>query len=337
MPSSTVLVINHRKRALLDECLTSVETALAAHAGESELVVIDNGSDDGSSEMVRVRHPSASLVELSENEGFAGAVVRGARAARGDWLILVNNDARLEPDALALLLAAGASDPRVGSVTPQIRFADRPAVVNMAGIGLDSLGIAYELFAGRPIAEAAGAGPVEVFGTSGCVAAYRMSMLAEIGGFDATFFAYLEDVDVAWRARMAGWRALYEPRAVAYHHGSATLGHGSALKYQLSGRNRVRLIAKNATTGQLVRWGWAMVLFDVAYISLIVVTERTLAPLRGRAQGIRDWRRYRQMGTAQRRAISLAGLSGLRASWQMRAAYTPVSVGRRRRARVGTG
>jgi GT2 family glycosyltransferase len=324
----TVLVINYRKPALLDECLGSIELALESVTGTTELIVIDNGSDDGSAAMVLAEHPTVTLVELTDNEGFAAAVVRGTALAQGEWLVLVNNDARLEPDALALMVAAGVSDSRVGSVTPQVRFADRPETVNVAGIEIDNLAIGYELLAGCSVRDVAGTPAAEVFGVSGCAAAYRMSMLAEIGGFDGSFFAYLEDVDVAWRARIAGWRSLYEPRAVAYHHGSATLGDGSARKYELVGRNRVRLIAKNATSGQLLRWGWAMLAYDIAYVSLIAATERTLAPLRGRIRGLSEWRTYRSAGAPHRGPVRLAGLRGARASWQMRVAYGPVSTGR---------
>ena len=91
-------------------------------------------------------------------------------------------------------------------------------------------------------------------------------MLDAIGGFDASFFAFGEDADVAWRARMAGWSALYAPASVAYHHGSATAGEASPAKYFLVGRNRMRLLAKNAPAGQLARWGWAMALYDLAYV-----------------------------------------------------------------------
>jgi GT2 family glycosyltransferase len=322
----TVLVINYQKCALLERCLDSIETARSALACEAELIVIDNGSEDGSAEMVRRHHPSATLVELTHNEGFAAAVVRGTTLARGEWLVLVNNDAMLEPDSLALLHAAGASDARAGSVTPQVRFADRPGTVNMAGIEVDNLGIGYELLAGRPTEEGIGDRAVEVFGVSACVAAYRMAMLSEIGGFDASFFAYLEDVDVAWRGRVAGWRSLYEPRAVAYHHGSATLGQGSAQKYELAGRNRIRLIAKNATTAQLARWGWAMVVYDLAYVTLVAVTEGSLAPVRGRMRGLRDWRIYRTAGAAHRGPTRLAGLRGAHAAWQMRAAYNKIDL-----------
>jgi GT2 family glycosyltransferase len=146
-------------------------------------------------------------------------------------------------------------------------------------------------------------------------------MLDDIGGFDGGIFLYLDDADVAWRARMAGWRCLYEPRAVALHHGSATAREGSAFKYELVARNRIRLLAKNATWGQLLRWGWAMALYDLAYVLFVAATDGTLAPLRGRVRGLREWRTYRRAGAADRRPVVLAGASGWRHALRMRAAY----------------
>jgi GT2 family glycosyltransferase len=136
-------------------------------------------------------------------------------------------------------------------------------------------------------------------------------MLEELGGFDVSFFGYLEDVDLAWRARMAGWRALYEPTAVGYHHHSATFGHGSATKYFLVGRNRVRLLAKNATTRQLLKYGPWMLAYDIAYVAFVGTRRRTLAPLRGRLAGLRDWRAYRRAGARARRPVELAPVAGL--------------------------
>jgi GT2 family glycosyltransferase/SAM-dependent methyltransferase len=317
----SVLVVNRDKRELLDECLTSVELALAAVSTASELIVIDNGSVDDSAAMVHARHPEAVLVELDENEGFSPAVVRGTALARGEWLALVNNDARLEPDALALMLSAGESHSRVGIVTAQVRFADAPDTINTAGLEIDKLGVGYDRLAGCTIDRAHGDAPEEVFGASGCVSIYRIAMLRAIGGFDAAFFAYMEDADVSWRARMAGWRCLYEPRAIAYHHGSKTLGDGTRRKYELVGRNRVRLIAKNATSAQLRRWGAAMVLYDLAYVVFVLVSDRTLAPVSGRLAGLREWRTVRAAGASARRPVELAGAGGWRAALRMRSAY----------------
>ena len=112
------------------------------------------------------QHPGARLVALDDNEGFAAAVVRGTDLAKGEWLALVNNDAFIEPNVLALLLAAGESDPTVGIVTAQVRFADDPSTINTAGLEIDNLAISYDRLAGCSLAAASGDEPVEVFGAS---------------------------------------------------------------------------------------------------------------------------------------------------------------------------
>jgi GT2 family glycosyltransferase len=316
----SVIVVNYRARELLLECLDHVERALALIDGETELIVIENAAHDDLPDVVRRRFPSAVVVEERENTGFAPAVARGVGMARGEWIALVNNDANVEPDAFRALLETGESGPSIGAVAAQVRFAGRPDVLNSTGIEVNQLGVAWERLAGEPVRKAEAA-PRDVFGATACVALYRRAMLDAIGGFDASFFAYLEDVDVAWRARMAGWEARYQPRAIAYHHGSTTSREGSAFKYALVGRNRIRLLAKNATAGQLARYGVAMVAYDLAYVAVVALSDRTLAPLRGRSRGLREWRRYRRAGAAGRRATALAGLGSAFRALRMRRAY----------------
>ena len=315
MSRLTVIVVNYRQRDLLRECLGSIETALGRVEGGGDMLVVDNASDDGSSEMVRREFPGVTLVELGENRGFGGGVNEGLRRSSGDWIALFNNDATVAPDALMELLGAADLHPDVGSVAAQMRFADRPDIINSAGIEVDRLGVAWDRLLGEP-GSARETAPVEVFGTSGGAGLYRRALLDALGGFDASFFAYLEDVDVAWRARMRGWRCLYVPAAVVHHHHSATARHASGFKHYWSGRNRVRLVAKNATAGQLRRHGAAMVAWDIAYVAWAGLGDRTLAPLRGRLAGLRDWRRYRSAGAEGRRPVELSPVRGL--GWALR-------------------
>jgi GT2 family glycosyltransferase len=233
---------------------------------------------------------------------------------------LVNDDARLEPDALATALAAGERDPRVGAVATQVRFQSAPGVINSAGIEVDSLGVASERLAGCPI-EAAQARS-EVFGPTACFALYRRTMLDAVGNLEERFFAYLEDVDLAWRAQAAGWTAAYEPGAVCYHRASATTGEGTRLKYFLAGRNRVWLLARNATSWQLVRGLPGILAYDLAYVIYAAVRDRTLAPLRGRLSGLRSWRTVRREATSRGAAVTLRPASrGWVKSLRMHRAY----------------
>src|SRR5205085_4131844 len=189
-------IVAFGKEELLETCLARVEAALARVDGETELIVVVN--------------------DLSDNLGFAGGVAAGLARARGEWIALVNDDCALEPAALAELLAAAAGRPDVGSVAAQVRFAGDEGTLNSAGIEIDELGVARERRLGEPIA-AIEAGTVEVFGASAALALYRRAMLDAVGGLDVSFFAYLEDADLAWRARMAGWTCLLAPGAIGVH------------------------------------------------------------------------------------------------------------------------
>ncbi|MHB1536946.1 MAG: glycosyltransferase family 2 protein [Solirubrobacteraceae bacterium] len=315
-PLVSAIVVAYRQREALGECLAALRHAQSA-LPSSELIVVDNGE---LASAVGEWRPDARIVQPHANLGFAGGAQLGIESARGRWIALVNDDAVLAPDALEAMVQAGESAPDVGAVAAQVRFQSDPSLINSAGIDVDALGIASERLAGRP---AAGIGARrEVFGASACVALYRAQMLAEIGGFEPCFFAYQEDVDLAWRARAAGWRTLLEPRALALHRGSASIGEGARLKYYLVGRNRVRLLARNATTRQLVRALPGILAYDLAYVLYVAFADRTLAPLHGRLASLREWRTLRRCAPGQRRAVSLApASSGWRAALRQHLAY----------------
>ncbi len=316
----SVIVVNHQRADLLLDCLRSIAQAVKEVPGTTETIVVDNGSGDDSCDRVRREHPDVVLIELSENRGFATAVGAAAEKASGDWLLLLNNDATIEVNAIADLVAVGVSAPDIGSLAAQLRFAHRPPRLNSAGIEVDALGVSYDRLLGLPL-ERSEASPTEVFGASGGAALYRRAMLEQIGGFDRSFFVFMEDADVAWRARMAGWRCLYVPSAVVHHHHSATARHRSAFKHLHVGRNRVRLVAKNMDSRALARRALGMIVYDLAYVTFHVAVDRTLAPLRGRLLGLRDWRHYRRIGAPTRRPIPLAPSRGLRAAARRRASY----------------
>jgi GT2 family glycosyltransferase/glycosyltransferase involved in cell wall biosynthesis len=319
----STIVVNHERRELLRTCLRSLERALASVNEESELIVVDNGSSDGSVELVRELFPDVMLITLDRNEGFAGGLAAGIAAARGDWIAVFNNDTTVEPDAVAVMLEAARGNPRVGSVAAQMRFADRRNVLNSAGLELDRLGIAADRLVGSHVGEPPEREPYEVFGATGGAAIFRTDMLEQVGGFDETFFAFFEDVDLAWRARAHGWSALYAPEAVVYHNHSATARHGSPTKLYLVGRNRVRTLAKNATSGMLVRSAPGMILYETAYVLFTSVTARTLAPLKGRVRGLREWRAYRRRGAAYRRPMDLDRPLGFRRALRRHRTWHP--------------
>ena len=316
----SVVIVAYQQQGPLADCLASCGGAIAGIDGGAELVVVDNGN---LADFVRQRCATARVIKTGFNAGFAGGVARGIEAARGRWVALVNDDATVEPGTLSAMIAAGERSPTIGSVAAQVRFAADPGRVNSAGIEVDSLGIATERLAGMAVGVADES--AAVFGPSACCALYRREMLMKIGGFDERFFAYLEDVDVAWRAQAAGWSCMYEPTAVALHLGSASSGHGSAAKYFLVGRNRVRLLARNATTSQLIRALPGIVVYDFAYVVYVGLTSGTLAPLRGRIAGLREWGAQRRDSRPHRRSVEL-GRRGWRAALRQHRAYGRSSV-----------
>jgi GT2 family glycosyltransferase len=317
----STIIVNHERRELLAMCLQSLAQALSTVDEDTELVIVDNASTDGSVELVRTSFPEVKVVRLDRNQGFAGGLCRGIANARGEWIAVFNNDTTIEQDAVAAMLAAGRSHPRVGAVAAQMRFADRRDVVNSAGLDLDRLGIAADRLVGTPVGDDQGDEPYEVFGATGGAALFRREMLDQVGGFDETFFAFFEDADLAWRARAHGWRALYAPGAVVYHHHSATVRHGSPAKLYLVGRNRVRTLAKNATTRMLLRNAPRMLLYDVGYVAFASMAAGTLAPLRGRLQGLREWGAYRRRGEVHRRPLPLRRPLGFRRALQRHREY----------------
>jgi GT2 family glycosyltransferase len=313
------IIVNRDRADLLCAALSSVGAAFGAAGVAGRTIVVDNGSTDDSEERVRSEFPAARWIQTNGNLGFPTAVNAGLEHSSAEWVLTLNNDATIEPDAIRRVseLEIPAD---VGTIAMQMRFANRPEVVNSAGIGVDVLGVAYDRHLGTPAGGPASRGG-EVFGACAGAALYRRAMLDDIHGFDGGIFIYLDDADVAWRARMAGWRALYVPDAVVWHAHSATTRHGSSFKYFHVGRSRVRLLAKNADRRHLVRYGLQMVAFDVGYVVFVALFDRSLAPLRGRLAGLREWRAVRAENAPRRRPVELDRRQGFAAALRRRRAW----------------
>lgn len=278
--SVTVVVPTWNGRELLARCLQG----LAASSIRPELIVVDNGSTDGTAGWVQSEYPHVRLIQNSRNLGFAAAVNQGIRATTRQWMALLNNDAVPEADWLAQLLAVGESDPRVGSVASRMMFRDAPALVSSAGIRLDRSGAAWDLLLGESRWPAE---PLEVFGASAGACLYRLATLQDVGLLDEAFFAYREDVDLAWRARLRGWKALLAPGAVVYHALSATAGEGSTFKRYYLARNKWRVIIRNYPAPALFANLPIILLYDCLSLGASLA-QGDLASLRGRLDALRQ-------------------------------------------------
>jgi GT2 family glycosyltransferase len=236
-----VVVLNWNGRRYLEPCLRSV---LAQEFQDVVVVLVDNGSTDGSVEYVRERFPHVHLIVNDENRGFAAANNQAIRASDSEFVVTLNNDAEVEPGWLSALVEAAEADPRIGMCASKMLFARRRDVVEAMGIAVDRVGIAWNRGGGQ-IGGDDPAIPEPVFGPCAGAALYRRSMLDDVGLFDEDFFAYLEDVDLAWRAQWADWRCVYVPQAVVLHLHSATAKERSRFKTRLLGRNKAWLLCKN--------------------------------------------------------------------------------------------
>lgn len=235
----SVVIPNWNGGDFLRLCLRSVERQTYEPI---ELIVVDDASTDDSAAVISTEFPKAALVPLSRNRGFAHAANVGMRRARGPIVALLNNDAVADDQWIEELAGALARNPQAGSAASKMVLWDRPGVINSAGDLFRRSGVpdnrgAWEEDRGQYDEEA------EVFGACAGAVAYRRSMLEDIGLFDERFYMYCEDVDLAFRAQMAGYRCVYAPRAVVRHRLSAS-GGGQLASYQC-GRNFVWLLARD--------------------------------------------------------------------------------------------
>lgn len=235
VPRVTVIVLNWNGAELLGDCLRSVKNQ---DFRDFEAIVVDNGSTDGSADLVEREFPELGLVRLPENTGFCHGNNVGMRAATGDLVVLLNNDAELAPSFLTRLVDAADLEPDVGMFATRILMHDRRNVFDSTGLLVYPDGICrsrgwLEKDVGQyDVAD-------EVLGPNGCAAAYRRAMLDDVGLFDERYFAYLEDLDLAFRGQLRGWRCRYVPDAICYHKKSITSGYHSAFKAFLVERNRI--------------------------------------------------------------------------------------------------
>lgn len=276
-----VAVVNYNGRAVLERCLAALERQTLPH----RVVVVDNASMDGSARAAHAAFPRADYLPMRRNVGFARAVNLAAERLAGaaDIMVTLNPDAVPEPAFLERLVAPFADAPRVGAVAGTLVFASRPDVIASAGIVVHRNGVALDARLGEP-RPAPHAAPAPVFGASGGAAAYRLEAFRSVGGFPADFFMYLEDVDLAWRLRRAGWETLWAPSAVAAHDYSGSAGEGSAFKRRLLARNRLWTLAR-CLPGEIWARDWrSIVWFDIGAFAF-GVARGDWAATRGRLEG----------------------------------------------------
>jgi len=242
----SVVIPSWNGAALLPACLDSL---LAQSQPLSEIVVADGASSDGTPELVERDYRAVRLLRLGANRGYAGAANAGISNTTGSLVAVVNQDVVVDPAWAQEVVRVAHEYPGAGAVATKIMLFDRRDHFHSAGDGFRVDGIPFNRGVWRKD-EGQYDQVCEVFGACGGAAVYRRLMLDQVGLFDETFFMYCEDVDLAWRQQLAGWRAVYAPQAVAYHHLGAS--GGGVLASYFTGRNTLYVILKDIP-GPLLR------------------------------------------------------------------------------------
>ncbi len=330
-PRTSIVVLNWNGLRWLEGCLS----ALRRQQGSLEVIVVDNASSDGSVRWLR-GVPDIRVAALDRNAGYAGGNNAGARLANArDYLIFLNNDTVVQDGWLEALVGALDRDRDAALATSHIVFMEDPSVVDSAGDGYLRAGGAFKRWHGTR--HAPGACVEEVFGACGAAFAIRRRVFEALGGFDERLFMVYEDVDLSYRARLAGHRCLYVPAAVVHHAGSAALGRGSTHAVYYGQRNLEWVWLKN-TPGRLLwrsapahlaysmagvlYWasrgaGWAAVrgkLAALAGAGSVLRQRRDAHSRRATAHArVEDWlaRRWWQIKRDEKRPAEAAAGSGL--------------------------
>lgn len=249
LPLISAVILNWNGKEYLDRCLQSVKEQTYPHM---ETILVDNASTDGSAESVKNLFPDLRLLINHKNLGYGAGNNRGIREAIGRYIFILNSDTEVEERCVEALWQCIETDQRMGTTTPKILLYERRDIIDAAGLTIypDGLSIGR----GRLEPQERYSDKEEVFFGSGCASLYRREMFEEIGLFDADFFAYAEDTDLGWRARLAGWKAYYVPEAVVYHHHSKKFGTYSPAKAFFVERNRIWVAWKNFPLLILCLW-----------------------------------------------------------------------------------
>jgi GT2 family glycosyltransferase len=277
-PLLSVIIPNWNGARHLPTCLGSLRRQTYPNL---EVILVDNASSDESVTLVQHEYPEVVLLQLDRNLGLTGGINRGVQVARGEIIAPLNNDTEVSPAWAEALVTALLDHPDAGMAASKMLLFDQRDTIHSAGdaYGVDGIPINRGVWQKDQ-------GQFDddeyIWGGCGGAVAYRRAMLDDIGLLDEDLFMYCEDVDLNWRAQLAGYKCVFAPRAVVYHHLSATGGGEIASFY--TGRNTLWVLAKNYP-GQLLRRHWRSVVRAQFRIARDALQARQGAAARARLRG----------------------------------------------------
>jgi GT2 family glycosyltransferase len=296
-----VVILNFNGRPLLEQCLSSLDRLTV----RVQPVVADNGSTDDSAAYVRERFPQVQLIEFGQNWGFAEGYNHALAAIEQPWVVMLNNDAVLDPKWLENLLAVAEREPRAVILGGKLLFSGEGIpgpLIQSAGARFTDSGAAFEIGWGETDRGQYDR-PALVGSIPGAALLIKRSVFFELGGFDADYFAYLEDVDLCWRAWLAGYQVRYAPEAVAYHqYGQSGGGRASPFRIRWMERNRLANMFKHLETPSLLRALAVSFAYDVYRMLEFIGRGHWDAPRALAAGNLAFWRGLRPI-LAQRAHI----------------------------------
>ena len=245
---ATIVIPNYNGKHFLQPCLQSLEHQSCS---DFEILIVDNCSTDGSVEYLQEFYPDIRTISLDKNYGFSRAVNEGIRHSNSPYVLLLNNDTTVDKYFVENMIRAIERSPRIFSVSSKMIQMYHPELIDSAGDLYTIVGWAICRGTGRPVSNYSKSD--RVFTACAGAAIYRKKVFHEIGYFDESHFAYLEDVDIGYRARIYGYLNVFCPDALVYHVGSGTSGSKyNSFKVKLSARNSIWLNYKNMPFLQLI-------------------------------------------------------------------------------------
>lgn len=303
MPCFTIIIPNWNGEQFLKGCLDSL---CQQTLQDFQVIVVDNHSTDNSVALIKKQYPQVSILEQSENTGFAYAVNVGIKAATSPLIALLNNDTEADPQWLEALKTAADSHPEATFFASKMLDFNERHVIDSCGNGMSWSGKAYKIAEGETDGPELSTGRF-VFGACAGAAAYRSELFQNIGLFDEEFVTYLEDVDLDFRAQLAGLRCFFVPAAKVYHLGSATSGKGSVFGFRMGVKNHFHLVYKNYPSQMLWKSSGKLLYAELRLLAAAIRNRYLLAYVQGVWAAVRQspsMRRKRKL-IQTRRIVSI--------------------------------
>jgi hypothetical protein len=282
MIKTSIIIVNWNGRHHLEHCLHALKTQTLQ---ANEIIVVDNNSSDDSVNFLTTNYPDVKVIQLFENRGFAGGNIAGYEIASGDYLVLLNNDTKPQPDWLEKLIQCASSHPKVGIVGSLMTHWEGD-LIDTAGDGCSVTGRGFKHLMNQSLTSNLTSG--YVFSACAGAALYKRKMIEKIGFFDRAYFMNAEDSDLAFRAQLSGWQVYFCAESVVRHRVSGSQGIYSSNAVYLSSRNHFWLYVKCMPASLIIKYSASYLIHFLLYLCFVTYKGKLGAYLRGYRDALRE-------------------------------------------------